>query len=107
METMYFAIRKTVDSGKEWADPSTASGLREEAERKARETDKSVPAIASGMPVVRIAEFQITEIAQEKTVNRRGPREPSDRLRDQEAPTVLGYELDRVTLTPVRRRTPK
>ncbi len=27
----------------------------------------------------------------------------SDRLRDQERPMVFGYELSRVTLTPVRR----
>lgn len=27
----------------------------------------------------------------------------SDLLRSQEAPTVLGYELDRKTLTPIRR----
>ena len=27
----------------------------------------------------------------------------SDRLRDQEAPSVFGYALDRFTLTPVRR----
>jgi len=28
----------------------------------------------------------------------------SDRLRDQEHPTVLGYELDHETLTPIRER---
>lgn len=27
----------------------------------------------------------------------------SDKLRDQDVPTVLGYELDRETLTPIRR----
>lgn len=27
----------------------------------------------------------------------------SDKLRDQAVPTVLGYELDRETLTPIRR----
>lgn len=26
-----------------------------------------------------------------------------DRLRDMETPTVLGYELDRTTLTPIKR----
>lgn len=26
----------------------------------------------------------------------------SDKLRDQETPNVLGYDLDRVTLTPIR-----
>lgn len=27
----------------------------------------------------------------------------NDKLRDQDVPTVLGYELDRETLTPIRR----
>ena len=27
----------------------------------------------------------------------------SDKLRDQDRPTVLGYELDKVTLLPIRR----
>ena len=31
----------------------------------------------------------------------------TDRLRDQEHPTVLGYELDRQTLTPIRRAIPR
>lgn len=32
----------------------------------------------------------------------RKPRKPSDKLRDMECPTVLGYALDRRTLTPIR-----
>lgn len=30
-------------------------------------------------------------------------KKQSDRLRDMEKPTVLGYELDRKTLTPIRK----
>lgn len=30
----------------------------------------------------------------------------SDKLRDQETPTVFGYELDRNSLTPIRRPLP-
>lgn len=31
-------------------------------------------------------------------------RKKTDLLRDMDRPTVLGYELDRVTLTPIRRQ---
>lgn len=31
------------------------------------------------------------------------PTQQPDKLRDQERPTVLGYELDRRTLTPLRK----
>jgi len=33
-------------------------------------------------------------------------RKQSDRLRDMDTPTVMGYELDRETLTPIRRPLP-
>lgn len=59
MDVYHIAVRKT--DGREWFDSSTIDLLRDEARRKASQTDKKIPGWAKHNPVVRVARVSILE----------------------------------------------
>lgn len=61
-DTVYAVIRKNVESGNEWVPTDTISFLRDESIRKAKETDDRIVRFSKFNPVVRIAQFTLTEI---------------------------------------------
>lgn len=61
-KSVYGAIRKTSDSGKEWIDIETLSGLHELSREKAeRENQLCGPFWAKNNPVVRVVSISLLE----------------------------------------------
>lgn len=58
---LYLAVRLNPDEGYEWADPTTASGVPEVTQSRAKDKDKLIPQWAKANPVQRIAKFTLTE----------------------------------------------
>lgn len=67
----FAAVRKTTDSGKEWIDHGTISGVKELAEQRARVSDIEAPGWRMAHPVVRITQVEIREVAAQEQARRR------------------------------------
>jgi hypothetical protein len=56
--TGFVAVRHSTD-GYDWLDAATVSGLREETERLATQTDREIPTWAAATPLVAIRRFSM------------------------------------------------
>lgn len=61
-KTAYAAIRRDIDSGKEYIDIDTVEYLADMSKAEVHKTDREIPGWAKSNPLLRIAQVQITEI---------------------------------------------
>lgn len=62
-DIIFAAVRAVPSESREWVDVTTASFCRDFAQLKASATDAEVPQWAGANPVVRVAQFQLTEMS--------------------------------------------
>jgi len=61
MQTIFAAVRKSIDDGHEWIDTGTSSFNLDLCRQQIKKSDDFIPYFAKDNPVIRVSQFELKE----------------------------------------------